>query len=60
MNKFSIDKSFNVSENYFNESIDGEENENPENRIKNIYLKMDDVSEIKIINKNEMICDKKK
>ena len=51
----------NIPDNTFNESINNNENEIiPENEVKNIYLKKDDISEIKLISKNEMICDGKK
>ena len=51
----------NIPDNSFNESINNNENEIiPENEVKNIYLKKDDISEIKLISKNEMICDGKK
>ena len=50
-----------IPDNSFNESISNKENEIiPEIEEKNIYLNKDDVSVIKLVDKNEMICDGEK
>ena len=49
-----------ISDSFSKELIYDNENETVLNVAKNIYLQLEDVSEIKIINKNEMICDNKK
>ena len=64
MNYLSFYKSFEKPDNSFNETINSNNSfnetiNNKENEVKYIYLKKDDVSEIKIINENEIICDGK-